>query len=148
MPTGYTDCVRSGEVTEFADFAMKCARAFGACIEMRDEPSGTPIPEAFEPEAMLANVNEWEPPTSEHARLKEFMREQLESSIKWDCGDGTIAYPKPVDKTPAEWRAERLASLASDIAYHEREWRKEVERTESRNEWIKSLRDSLNLTPA
>ena len=37
MPTGYTAYVQDGVITEFADFAMKCARAFGALIDMRDE---------------------------------------------------------------------------------------------------------------
>lgn len=49
MPTGYTCDVQSGKVTEFRDFAMACARAFGACIMMRDEPADTPISERFDP---------------------------------------------------------------------------------------------------
>lgn len=50
MPTGYTASVQDGKITEFRDFAMQCARAFGATITMRDDPSDAPIPEAFEPE--------------------------------------------------------------------------------------------------
>lgn len=49
MPTGYTADVQSGKVTEFKDFAMQCARAFGALIEMRDEPSNAEIPDEFKP---------------------------------------------------------------------------------------------------
>jgi predicted RNA-binding protein with PUA-like domain len=49
MPTGYTADVQSGKVTEFADFALQCARNFGALILMRDEPHGTPIPDEFKP---------------------------------------------------------------------------------------------------
>lgn len=49
MPTGYTADVQSGEITELQQFALSCARAFGALIEMRDEPNGVPIPERFEP---------------------------------------------------------------------------------------------------
>lgn len=49
MPTGYTADVQSGKVTEFPEFAMQCARAFGALISMRDDPSGTPIPDEFTP---------------------------------------------------------------------------------------------------
>lgn len=45
MPTGYTANVKSGELTEFRDFALQCARAFGACVTMRDEPDDVPIPE-------------------------------------------------------------------------------------------------------
>lgn len=47
MPTGYTADVQSGKVTEFREFAMSCARAFGALIEMRDEPADAPVPERF-----------------------------------------------------------------------------------------------------
>jgi hypothetical protein len=49
MPTGYTADVQSGKVTEFPEFAMQCARAFGALISMRDEPASAPIPDEFKP---------------------------------------------------------------------------------------------------
>lgn len=49
MPTGYTAAVQSGEVTELRDFALRCARAMGALVMMRDEPMSAPIPERFEP---------------------------------------------------------------------------------------------------
>lgn len=49
MPTGYTHRVQTGEVTEFRDFAMACARAFGACITMRDDSADAPIPDEFKP---------------------------------------------------------------------------------------------------
>jgi len=52
MPTGYTADVQSGKITEFKDFAMQCARAFGALVMMRDDPSGATIPERFEPQIM------------------------------------------------------------------------------------------------
>ena len=34
MPTGYT--YKIGEGASFKEFVMACARAFGACVEMRD----------------------------------------------------------------------------------------------------------------
>lgn len=49
MPTGYTYPVQQGEITELKDFALNCARAFGALVMMRDEPAGAEIPERFEP---------------------------------------------------------------------------------------------------
>ena len=49
MPTGYTDAIKDG--ITFQQFAMNCARAFGACVTMRDDPSDKPIPERFEPSA-------------------------------------------------------------------------------------------------
>ncbi len=48
MPTGYTAKIAEG--ISFRTFAMDCARAFGACIELRDSPGGgDQIPQAFEP---------------------------------------------------------------------------------------------------
>jgi hypothetical protein len=49
MPTGYTAAVADGTITEFPDFAMQCARAFGTLVLMRDEPQDAAIPEKFEP---------------------------------------------------------------------------------------------------
>lgn len=49
MPTGYTYPVTEGKVTEFPEFALSCARAFGALIMMRDEPMDAPIPAEFNP---------------------------------------------------------------------------------------------------
>jgi hypothetical protein len=45
MPTGYTNGVREGKMTSFRDFALQCARAFGACVMMRDDPMSIPAPQ-------------------------------------------------------------------------------------------------------
>ena len=37
MPTGYTYNIKDG--ISFKEYAMNCAKAFGACISMRDEPN-------------------------------------------------------------------------------------------------------------
>lgn len=48
MPTGYTAAIADG--IDFKTYAMNCARAFGACVMLRDEPGGGErIPEVFEP---------------------------------------------------------------------------------------------------
>ncbi len=47
MPTGYTADIAKG--ITFQQYAWSCARAFGALVMMRDEPSDAPIPEAFTP---------------------------------------------------------------------------------------------------
>ena len=43
MPTGYTLEIANGQT--FEDFVLGCARAFGACITLRDEPQNSDIPE-------------------------------------------------------------------------------------------------------
>lgn len=47
MPTGYTAAIKDG--ITFEKFALDCARAFGACVSMREEPSDAAIPDVFEP---------------------------------------------------------------------------------------------------
>lgn len=50
MPTGYTYPVVEGKITKFPDFALSCARAFGALIAMRDDPADRPIPDEIAPD--------------------------------------------------------------------------------------------------
>jgi len=45
MPSGYTCDIKNG--ISFEEYALRCAKAFGACITMRDDPSDTPIPDEF-----------------------------------------------------------------------------------------------------
>ncbi len=48
MPTGYTaELMEKGQ--DFKTFVMRCSRAFGALIELRDEALDAPIPEEFKP---------------------------------------------------------------------------------------------------
>jgi len=49
MPTCYTLDLYDGKDLTFEEFVLRCARAFGALISMRDESIDTPIPERFEP---------------------------------------------------------------------------------------------------
>ncbi len=66
MPTGYTADLPA----TFREFALRCARAFGALIELRDESPSAPIPAKFtasphhkerlaESRAELAQVEKW-----------------------------------------------------------------------------------------
>ena len=199
MHTGYTADVGDGKVADFATFAMRCARAFEACVTMRDEPSSAEIPEAFEPssyhanalagaqetlarlkamsvdeqetacrkasqeaqdfwdryeadkvakreryEEMLARVEAWQPPTSEHIPMKEFMSKQLRESIDFDCGPAYRARPEP--KKRSEWYVKAIEDAASNVARHEAEHAKEVERARWRTEWVRALRSSLATT--
>lgn len=195
--TGYTEKVAENENFSFKDFALMCARSFGALIDMRDEPLDAPLPEKFEPndyyinrlneakaelrkfranppkkdelskrydeylftlgedirkendkrkiikqryEAMIDKVKNWQPPTPEHNGLKELMIEQLTDSIEFDCKEY-----KPRIETKAEYihvyGNEKY--LLDEIAHYERFVKEEKDRCESKNKWIKELRDSL-----
>lgn len=93
-------------------------------------------------EAMLDKVNEWEPPTAEHANFKKFMRDQLVESIKFD---GPISnYRQPAVMKPVEeYRAEQLATARRMRDTYEQNWREEQERVESRAKWIEDFLGSL-----
>jgi hypothetical protein len=55
MPTGYTSKIADG--IDFKTFALDCARAFGACIMLRDEPGGgDKIPQKFEPDPYYLKI--------------------------------------------------------------------------------------------
>lgn len=55
-PTGYTADVGDGKLTDFPAFALRCARAFGALITMRDDPTDAPIPDTFAPSSYHATA--------------------------------------------------------------------------------------------
>lgn len=62
MPTGYTADLHDGKAVSFADFALDCARAFGALVTLRDSPDAD-IPDEFEPASYhadrLAEAEAW-----------------------------------------------------------------------------------------
>lgn len=51
MPTGYTAEIYEGKPQTFQEFALRCARNFGALIMMRDDSLDAPIPDEFKPAA-------------------------------------------------------------------------------------------------
>jgi hypothetical protein len=82
MPTGYTADIKDG--ISFKTFAMNCARAFGACITLRDESGGgDAIPEELkssqynaerevEARAELAALDEMSSEAKERAAAKAY----------------------------------------------------------------------------
>lgn len=193
MPTGYTAAIADG--ITFKQFALRCARAMGPLITMREGPEDAPIPEALVPsdhhrewlgrsrasldallavsesakeglaafdyetamdsfrarsqqvadlkgkyEEILRQVRAYQVPAG-LVPFKKFMEEQILDSMDQDCC--TIYNVEPVKRDSAAWFDDRVAKARADVAYHEKEWLAEVERTNSRNVWIKSLHESL-----
>jgi len=91
MPTGYTLDLYNGKDITFEEFVLKCARAFGALIDMRDEPMDALIPERFEP-------------SDHHLKELEKAKRRLKEIRKWN-----------------EEKAEREAERAYREALKERE---------------------------
>lgn len=96
--------------------------------------------------AMLSRVEAWQPPTSEHDGLKDFMEQQIKQSIDFDCG-GSYYQDQLEKRLPIsahEWKAKHLKNALWNFNYHKDELSKEIERTEARNNWIKRLYESLD----
>jgi len=92
---------------------------------------------------MLFQVEQWRPPTQDHEGLKNFMVEQITSSITFDCNAEYYRDNPPQMLTGEKYLETHTARALSDIDYYEKENRKETARVNSRNIWIKQLRESL-----
>jgi len=92
---------------------------------------------------MLLMVNKWIPPSLDHNGLKKFMIEQIERSIKFDCGTEYFKENPPKLSTPKDWLHDKKLKSMESISYYYKENEKEIKRTNERNLWLKQLRDSL-----
>jgi hypothetical protein len=88
MPSGYTETLYKGDDQTFEQFVMQCARAFGALIELRDEPHAE-IPEKFE--------------------ASPYERKRLDAAI------GLVVEVR--DRTDEEWAAAQEAEIAEHNAH-------------------------------
>lgn len=78
MPTGYTSDIYDGKAVTFEEFALGCARAFGALVTMRDDPRDAEIPQEFAPSLY-------------HARAAGDARRRLDEVLAWDEADAQDA---------------------------------------------------------
>lgn len=95
MPTGYTANIADG--ITFEEYAWRCARAFGALINMRDDPSDAPIPEELKIDPY---------------HLKEMRKSEAELNLL--SGMTEIEIEAMVEKEYNEAIAERNESIAKN----------------------------------
>lgn len=95
-------------------------------------------------EAMLAKVQAWEPPTSDHVEFKAFMVKQIEQSIDFDCNP----FSMPVPDVSLGWRAAEIERERVRIVRAEEQIEEERHRNEGRRAWVVALLDSLEGIPA
>ena len=160
MPTGYTSDIYNGKDVSFNDFALKCARAFGACIEQRDDdPNDKPkliekTKDSYNIEK-LKEAKKWKKPTKAEfdAYVKKqitYYNDQIDKQNKL-----TVRYQKMLDKandwTPPTKEHEGLkkfmieqltGSLDFDCSsdYYQRELNNIKQLTY--NQYVKNMRDS------
>ena len=74
MPTGYTDPILKGKITNFKDYAKLCMRAFGAAIHMRDDSLDIEYTKREPSQYHIDSLKSWEERLTE---LKSMTDEQL-----------------------------------------------------------------------
>ena len=112
MATGYTHSIEKG--ISFKDFTMRCARAFGALIEMRDEPMDKEAPENFEPSTYH----------SEALKKSENRLKELKFIDHTDmCDAAELEYKETVEKE-LRWSKERneLKQKYNDMLFNVENW--------------------------
>jgi hypothetical protein len=100
--------------------------------------------------SILSSAKAWVPPTEEHESLRDFMIEQIESTIKVD-GDpsyhvNNIIQIKQEMKDgidPKVYREERIKEIEDRITYYEGEIQKELERCKRSNDWMDKFFESI-----
>jgi hypothetical protein len=91
-------------------------------------------------QAMISKVLAWTPPTPEHASLKAFMLDQLNSSIGWDCQE----YAGPQPKDPATEKAAEREACERSIQRNTAKRTEMIEQHDRSEAWIEALKESLN----
>ena len=98
---------------------------------------------------ILIEVNKWQPPTTEHIGIKNFMIEQIDMTIKHDC-DMDYDHEKLIKiendlltLNASELRKQMIEKGKKDLTYHKTENIKEIQRCETSNKWVTDLLNSL-----
>ena len=94
MPTGYTADISKG--ISFEKFVLTCARAMGALIMMRDEPSDAPILDKFEPSDY--HPKELAKAEQEYSFLLHLEKDQVKQYAERDYSDAVESWKKRKDE--------------------------------------------------
>ena len=98
---------------------------------------------------MIKAVNAWNPPTSEHDGVKDFMLEQLKQTLEFDFSSTWV--DEEIDKSEMilamlngkQIREEKQKKLEADLVYHKRELADETKRCNDANKWVKDFLESI-----
>lgn len=91
---------------------------------------------------MKITVESWSPPTQEHAGLKAFMLEQINTSYD-DTSYWADLLEDAKRMTPEEYASKNASELARSVVSLADDHNKEVGRVNDRNAWVKALKASL-----
>lgn len=93
---------------------------------------------------MLEKVEEWTPPTPDHEGLKDYMKEQLEGSLTFDCAGKVDPFDRrPIKQTGGEYRESELEAAHSSLEYAFNDLKDTVIVSSERVKWVEQLQASL-----
>ena len=89
---------------------------------------------------MLEKIKKWQPPTSEHVNLRDFMIRQVQESIDSDCEEYI-----PRIGSRKEWLdvQAHIDFLERNIDMAKGRYEDALKHTEECNKWLSDLRESL-----
>lgn len=98
---------------------------------------------------MLTEVESYNPPTSEHTGIKDFMKQQLTSTLEYDGSDRyakekLAEIEKQLKTLNADAiRKDMIKEAKKDIAYHTKELNEDIKRCEESNKWVQDFLKSI-----
>ena len=129
MPTGYTTDIYNGKDVSFKDFALNCARAFGACVMQRDDPADEKpkiMPEESYHTKALKKLGKFKKPSE--IQFKAFIKKQLADNKRIIKEKKTLekAYSKMIEQaakwTPPTIEHEELKDFMIKQLVESKEW--------------------------
>lgn len=98
---------------------------------------------------ILIEIKNWQPPTSEHQEIKDFMIDQIIQTIDFDCD--TKYHDKKLAEIEVELftlnakstRETMIAKAKKDLEYYTKEYNSELERCTKSNKWVSDFINSL-----
>jgi len=135
MPTGYTAAIKDG--ITFRQFALNCARAFGALVTMRDEPNDAPIPESFQPsDYHIKRIAEIEKELND---LRTLTDSEAEARARLEYDEELKRYEKALEE------AFELKEKYLDMLKQVKAWQEPTpEHKEYKNFMIKQIEESID----
>ena len=99
--------------------------------------------------AFLEQARAYKPPTPDHQGIRDFMIEQITSTLDWDCkttyDDEAIQKSQLalVDLNADEIRQNLIDKALDNINYHKTHHKEEIDRCKSANKWVKQYYKSI-----
>jgi len=98
---------------------------------------------------ILSDVRKWQPPTPDHTGIKDFMIDQIEKTIDFDCK--TDYHDEELAKieldlltlNASEIRKDMIEKAKKDFEHNTKNYNEDVERCDKSNQWVSDFVGSL-----